>query len=46
MPLMHLRGFPYLLALGRKLQGRSCLAPATSIFKDLKVQNLGRRDAR
>ena len=40
MPLMLLRGIPYLLALGRMLQGRSCLAPATSIFKDLKAGNL------
>ena len=39
-PLMHLRGIPYLLALGRKAKGMACLAPSTSIFEDLKSQKL------
>ena len=40
LPLMHLRGgFPRLVALGRKAKGMACLAPATSICKDLKAGN-------
>ena len=38
-PLIHLRGFPYLLASGRMLQGRSYLAPPAIV--DLPVGKMG-----
>ena len=39
LPLIHLRGFPYLLASGRMLQGRSYLAPPAIV--DLPEGKMG-----
>ena len=39
LPLIHLRGFPYLLAFGRMLQGRSDLTPPAIV--DLPEGKMG-----
>ena len=41
LPLIHLRGFPYLLASGRLLQGRSCLRRRYVDLIDLVACNFG-----
>ena len=45
-PLMHLRGIPSPVSVGKNAPGEERLSPATSIFQDLGARKFGRRDAR